>query len=155
MKLVTVAFFASSFAWAQSPWFTSTQRDGQTARERETFILRGSYRSSSIVRPTFTLVCESGKMLTSSFNTFLVTREGETGKTGVTIRIGEKKQEFKAWKSGSGLTSLYPDSGFVKKLVSADRVDIEFTTSSSARMTADFEPSPAGAPLIRKACGIH
>jgi hypothetical protein len=162
MKLATFTFLAASLGWAQSSWLGRDNEQPNTAHDRETLTLRGFYLSSSTVRPSVTLVCQDGRLLSSAFNTFLAARGGtqtnsleKTGKLAVAIRVGEKKQEHKEWKLESGYTSFHPGSRFVRKLVSADRVDIGFSLSPTREMTAEFEPSPADAPRIRKACGIR
>jgi hypothetical protein len=159
-KALTLVVLTASLAWAQSSWHSSNPGDSNTVPERQTLTLRGFYLSSSIVRPNVTLVCQHGRLISSSFNTFIGTRVGAQARTSpdtmaVAIRIGERKREFKDWKVDSGFRSLRPDPGFVRQLIRADRVDVEFSTPSSARMTAEFMPSPADAPRIKKACGIR
>ena len=160
MKALILVLLAASPGMAQSSWLSSNQKDSDNPTARQTLTLRGSYLSSSTARPNVTLVCQNGKLISSSFNTVPVAREGDQNRTPpdkmpVAIRVGEKKTEFKDWKLAGGPRSLRPNAGFVKELVSAQRVDVEFSTSSSARMTAEFVPSPVDAPRIRKACGIH
>jgi hypothetical protein len=163
MKLATfLTFLVVSLGWAQSSWLGRDMEQPNTAHDRETLTLRGFYLSSSIVRPSVTLVCQDGRLLSSAFNTFLVSRGGtqtnlleNTGKLAVVIRVGEKKREYKEWKVEKGYASFHPGSRFVREFVSADRVDVGFSLSPTRAMTAEFEPSPADAPRIRKACGIR
>ncbi len=150
--LIALALLAAGRANAQSPWNISG----------ETLTVRGSYLSSSSVRPSLTLVCRGGKLLSSSFNTFIVPgKASERGlirkseKAPVLFRVGEQKEKFQRWQVADGSRSLHPDLKFVKEFISSDHTKIEFLTSSSSEMTAEFDPSPKDLPRIRKACGLR
>jgi hypothetical protein len=71
------------------------------------------------------------------------------------FRVGEQKEKFQRWQVADGSRSLHPDLKFVKEFISSDHTKIEFLTSSSSEMTAEFDPSPKDLPRIRKACGLR
>jgi hypothetical protein len=159
MKAVTLILLTTASVGAQSSWLTSNPN--ANSRDRETLTLRGSYLSSGgFARPNVTLVCRDGKLLSASFNTSL-TRTAKTslepgsGKLAVSVRIVGKKEAYREWKVADGRTSFHADSRFVRDLVAADRVDIDFSMPSSPKMTAEFQPSPADAPRVIKACGVR
>jgi hypothetical protein len=162
MKAVTLILLTAASVWAQSSWLSSNPKDSPNAAHPETLTLRGAYLSSGgVARPNVTLVCRDGKLLSSSFNTSLtrgVARAAVSpgyGKLAVSIRVVGKRQAYREWKRASGYSSFQVDPRFVRDLVTAGRVDIDFSTSSASKMTADFQSSPADAPRVIKACGIH
>ena len=150
--LFVLAFVGADPLSAQSPWTISG----------EILTVRGTYLSSSIVRPSLTLVCRDGKLLSSTLNTYIVPgKASERGlirkseKAPVLFRVGEQKEKFKRWPVADGERSLHPDAKFVREFISSDHTKIEFLTSPSGEMTAEFDPSPANLPAVRKACGLH
>jgi hypothetical protein len=159
LTMVTLLALGTVPASAQSSWKIT---DAKNQPDREILTLRGSYLSSSSVRPNLTLVCSDGKLISSSFNTFIVAgKASERGfirkseKAPVLFRVGEQKEKFTRWQVTGSFRSLHPDSKFVREFVSSDHTVIEFLTSPSGEMTAEFDPSMTDLPRIRKACGLH
>jgi len=160
MRALVLFLMATGSGWSQSAWLKSPADGLIGGGERETFTLRGAYLSGSSVRPNITLVCRGGKLVSSAFNTDLLARQHFPSRTNappdrlrVSISIGEKKHEVKAWKATDGNWSFYTDTRFVKDLVSANHVDVGFTRSRG--MTAEFEPSAVDAQSVRNACGLR
>lgn len=162
MKVMTLILLTAVSAGGQSSWLTSKLNDSPNPRDLETLTLRGSYLpSGGFARPNVTLVCRNGKLLSSSFNTSLSKRVFRaalapgSGKLSVFIRVAGKKDAYKEWKVLGGNGSFHTDFRFVKDLVTAGRVDVDFYTPSASKITAEFQPSPADAPRVIKDCGIR
>jgi hypothetical protein len=158
IAFIALACLSAYPAYAQSSWTISP---GAQTPKGETLTVRGYYLSSSIVRPSLTLQCRDGKLLSSWFNTYIAPgKASERGflhkseKAPVLFRVGEKKEQFKRWQVADGSLALRPDTKFVRNFISSDHTVIEFLATPSGEMRAKFDPSPADLPRIKQACGL-